>query len=170
MKKIVLTGGGTSGHVTPNIALVPKLKENDYEINIIGTAKEKPVTQPTLDHMLKQMEHIRVSVFEIGGKEVNGMIGLGMQLNQSMQKRDLDELIQQEEKEYKSIMEELNALELKSADDTISLDTDEYVIYKLEYDGHTLSPKPYNDYAIRHQKEEIERLKKESGQKFVLDL
>ena len=114
--------------------------ENDYEINIIGTAREKPVTQPTLDHMLKQMEHIRVSVFEIGGKEVNGMIGLGMQLNQSMQKRDLDELIQQEEKEYQSIMEELNA------------------------------PKPYNDYAIRHQKEEIERLKKESGQKFVLDL
>ena len=98
------------------------------------------------------------------------MIGLGMQLNQSMQKRDLDELIQQEEKEYQSIMEELNALELKSAEDTISLDTDEYVIYKLEYDGHTLSPKPYNDYAIRHQKEEIERLKKESGQKFVLDL
>ena len=125
--------------------------ENDYEINIIGTAREKPVTQPTLDHMLKQMEH-------------------GMQLNQSMQKRDLDELIQQEEKEYQSIMEELNALELKSADDTISLDTDEYVIYKLEYDGHTLSPKPYNDYAIRHQKEEIERLKKESGQKFVLDI
>ena len=144
--------------------------ENDYEINIIGTAREKPVTQPTLDHMLKQMEHIRVSVFEIGGQEVNGMIGLGMQLNQSMQKRDLDELIQQEEKEYQSIMEELNAIELKSADDTISLDTDEYVIYKLEYDGHTLSPKPYNDYAIRHQKEEIERLKKESGQKFVLDL
>ena len=119
--------------------------ENDYEINIIGTAREKPVTQPTLDHMLKQMEHIRVSVFEIGGKEVNGI-------------------------EYQSIMEELNAIELKSAEDTISLDTDEYVIYKLEYDGHTLSPKPYNDYAIRHQKEEIERLKKESGQKFVLDI
>ena len=67
-------------------------------------------------------------------------------------------------------MEELNDIELTSADDTIYLDTDEYVIYKLEYDGHTLSPKPYNDYAIRHQKEEIERLKKESGQKFVLDL
>lgn len=26
-KKIVLTGGGTAGHVTPNIALVPKLRE-----------------------------------------------------------------------------------------------------------------------------------------------
>lgn len=27
MKKIVLTGGGTAGHVTPNIALLPSLKE-----------------------------------------------------------------------------------------------------------------------------------------------
>jgi len=27
MKKIVLTGGGTAGHVTPNIALLPALKE-----------------------------------------------------------------------------------------------------------------------------------------------
>ena len=27
MKRIVLTGGGTAGHVTPNIALLPKLHE-----------------------------------------------------------------------------------------------------------------------------------------------
>lgn len=37
MKKIVLTGGGTAGHVTPNIALVPKLKESGFEIKYIGT-------------------------------------------------------------------------------------------------------------------------------------
>ena len=29
MKRIVLTGGGTAGHVTPNIALLPRLKELD---------------------------------------------------------------------------------------------------------------------------------------------
>ena len=27
MKKIVLTGGGTAGHVTPNIALLPGLQK-----------------------------------------------------------------------------------------------------------------------------------------------
>lgn len=27
MKKIVLTGGGTAGHVTPNIALLPVLRK-----------------------------------------------------------------------------------------------------------------------------------------------
>lgn len=37
MKKIVLTGGGTAGHVTPNIALVPKLKAAGFKIEYIGS-------------------------------------------------------------------------------------------------------------------------------------
>lgn len=37
MKRIVLTGGGTAGHVTPNIALISKLKELDYDIHYIGS-------------------------------------------------------------------------------------------------------------------------------------
>lgn len=37
MKKIVLTGGGTAGHVTPNIALLPRLQEEGYEIAYIGS-------------------------------------------------------------------------------------------------------------------------------------
>lgn len=37
MKKILLTGGGTAGHVTPNIALLPRLKEAGYEISYIGS-------------------------------------------------------------------------------------------------------------------------------------
>lgn len=37
MKKIVMTGGGTAGHVTPNIALLPALKEAGYDIQYIGS-------------------------------------------------------------------------------------------------------------------------------------
>lgn len=37
MKKIVLTGGGTAGHVTPNIALLPTLQEKGYEITYMGS-------------------------------------------------------------------------------------------------------------------------------------
>lgn len=36
-KKIVLTGGGTAGHVTPNIALLPELQKAGYEISYIGS-------------------------------------------------------------------------------------------------------------------------------------
>lgn len=37
MKKIILTGGGTAGHVTPNLALIPSLKERNYDIHYIGS-------------------------------------------------------------------------------------------------------------------------------------
>ena len=37
MKKIVLTGGGTAGHVTPNLALLPSLKEAGFEITYMGS-------------------------------------------------------------------------------------------------------------------------------------
>lgn len=37
MKKIVLTGGGTAGHVTPNIALLPRLQELGYEVHYMGS-------------------------------------------------------------------------------------------------------------------------------------
>ena len=37
MNRIVLTGGGTAGHVTPNIALFPRLKELNYDISYIGS-------------------------------------------------------------------------------------------------------------------------------------
>lgn len=37
MAKVLLTGGGTAGHVTPNIALLPSLKERGYEVAYIGS-------------------------------------------------------------------------------------------------------------------------------------
>ncbi len=36
-KKIVLTGGGTAGHITPNIALLPRLRQSGYEVSYIGS-------------------------------------------------------------------------------------------------------------------------------------
>ena len=48
MKKIILTGGGTAGHVTPNLALIPRLKDDGWEIHYIGAAgsvEETLITQ-----------------------------------------------------------------------------------------------------------------------------
>lgn len=36
-KKIVLTGGGTAGHVTPNLALRPELEKKGFEVSYIGS-------------------------------------------------------------------------------------------------------------------------------------
>lgn len=48
MKRIILTGGGTAGHVTPNIALLPRLKELQYDIHYIGSYQgiEKDLIEP----------------------------------------------------------------------------------------------------------------------------
>lgn len=37
MKRIVLTGGGTAGHVTPNMALIPELQKEGFDIQYIGS-------------------------------------------------------------------------------------------------------------------------------------
>lgn len=37
LKRIILTGGGTAGHVTPNIALLPSLQKEGYEVMYIGS-------------------------------------------------------------------------------------------------------------------------------------
>ncbi len=48
MKRIILTGGGTAGHVTPNIALLPRLEELGYDIQYIGSYNgiEKELIEP----------------------------------------------------------------------------------------------------------------------------
>ena len=48
MKRIILTGGGTAGHVTPNIALIPKLRELGFDIHYIGSYNgiEKDLIEP----------------------------------------------------------------------------------------------------------------------------
>lgn len=53
MKHIVLTGGGTAGHVTPNIALLPSLKNLDYKISYIGSLEgmeKQLITEQEIDY------------------------------------------------------------------------------------------------------------------------
>ena len=38
-KTIIFTGGGTAGHVTPNLALMEKLDRSEWEVHYIGTAE-----------------------------------------------------------------------------------------------------------------------------------
>ncbi|MCR4923469.1 MAG: undecaprenyldiphospho-muramoylpentapeptide beta-N-acetylglucosaminyltransferase [Lachnospiraceae bacterium] len=47
MKTIVLTGGGTAGHVTPNLALLPHLRKQGYNVEYIGSYEgiEKSLVQ-----------------------------------------------------------------------------------------------------------------------------
>ena len=46
-KTIILTGGGTAGHITPNLALIPLLQERGYEVHYIGSrgGMEQGLTQ-----------------------------------------------------------------------------------------------------------------------------
>ena len=76
-KKIVLTGGGTAGHITPNIALLPRLSQLGYEISYIGSynGMEKKLIEdydiPYYGWLLYTSDaaHERTSV-ELGGRRV----------------------------------------------------------------------------------------------------
>ena len=39
MNKILFTGGGSAGHVSVNVALIPEFKKNGYQISYIGSKK-----------------------------------------------------------------------------------------------------------------------------------
>ena len=39
MKRIVLTGGGTAGHVTPNLAIIPRLAQDGWDVHYVGEAE-----------------------------------------------------------------------------------------------------------------------------------
>ena len=56
MKKIILTGGGTAGHVTPNIALLPKLKEMGFDVSYIGSyegMEKKLIEEQNIPYLLQ---------------------------------------------------------------------------------------------------------------------
>ncbi|OWT32859.1 hypothetical protein BGI41_05405 [Methanobrevibacter sp. 87.7] len=138
--------------------------KNDYKINLIGTSKEIPVTKVTREHVLFSLEQIRKSEFDINGTKVNGLVALGRQLNPEIQEMPLDELISLEEKEYKNITEEILELPMLPEDEEIDLSTEDYLIYKLVKDEHSItSPKPANKFTLDYHMSEIKKLQKQNN-------
>lgn len=132
--------------------------ENHYEINQIGLSREIPVTENTVTHIKFSMEEIRNTEFSISDKKVNGFVAIAMQLNPAVQNMELDEAIELEEKEYQDILKELESLELLSNDDSIPLENDEYLIYKLEKDCHVTTSIPANEFTKKFYKDELKRI------------
>ena len=60
---------------------------------------------------------------------------------------EIDDIIDLEEKEYNDILVELDGLELLSDDDSIPLEGEEYLIYKLEKECHVTTSTPANEFT-----------------------
>ncbi len=132
--------------------------ENNYEINQVGLSREIPVTKHTITHVKLSMEEIRKSEFDVSDKKVNGFIAIAMQLNPNIQDMEIDDMIELEEKEYQSILEELDALELLGDDESIPLEGEEYLIYKLEKEHHLTKSTPANEFTKQYSIEELRRI------------
>jgi len=137
--------------------------KNSYEINLIGTSNEIPATENTKEHVLGNLNEIRNSKFDINGKEVNGIVGLSIQLNPLLQGKNIDDLVAKEEDEYENIVNEINGLETEDSEGSIELENDKFLIYKLEKDHHVTIAKPANGLTMKHHAEEIQRLKEMNG-------
>ena len=132
--------------------------ENHYEINQIGLSREIPVTKNTIDHIKFSMDEIRNTKFSISDKTVNGFVAIAMQLNPKVQEMELDDAIALEETEYQNILSELEGLEILDDDGTIPLQSDEYLIYKLEKDCHVTTSIPANEFTQKFYESELKRI------------
>ena len=63
-----------------------------------------------------------------------------------------------EETEFNNIMSELEELEVLSDDDTIPLDGEDYLIYKLEKDCHVTTSIPANKFTEEFFKNELKKI------------
>lgn len=132
--------------------------KNNYEINQIGLSNEIPLTKNTLSHVKLSMGEIRESKFDISDKTVNGFVAIALQLNPKIQEMELDDVITLEKKEYDEILEELESLELLDDGETIPLDNEEYLIYKLEKECHVTTSIPANEFTKKHYIDEIKKI------------
>jgi hypothetical protein len=104
------------------------------------------------------MDEIRNSQFSISDKTVNGFVAIALQLNPKVQEMELDDAIALEQSEYESILEELDNLELLDENGTIPLETEDYLIYKLEKDCHVTNSIPANKFTKRFYLDEMKRI------------
>lgn len=132
--------------------------QNHYEINQIGLSNEIPVTQNTIFHVKSSMDEIRASQFDISDKKVNGFVAIALQLNSKVQDMELTQAIELEEEEYQNIIAELDNLQLLSDDDTIPLENEEYLIYKLEKDCHVTTSTPANEFTKKFYEDELKKI------------
>lgn len=132
--------------------------KNNYEINQIGLSNEIPVTKNTLMHVKFSMDEIRNSRFSISDKTVNGFVAIALQLNPKVQEMELDDAVELEQKEYDSILEELDGLELLDENGTIPLESEDYLIYKLEKECHVTTSIPANEFTKKHYQDEIKKI------------
>ncbi len=132
--------------------------KNNYEINQIGLSSEIPVTKNTLNHVKLSMVEIRTARFELSNKMVNGFVAIATHLNPKAQKMELDELIELEEKEYENILNELDNLELLDDNESIPLNGEDYLVYKLEKDCHVTKSIPANLYTINYYNNELKKI------------
>ena len=132
--------------------------KNHYEINQIGLSREIPVTKNTITHIKFSMDEIRNSQFSLSDKTVNGFVAIAMQLNPKVQEMELDDVIELEENEYKNILSELDGLDVLSDDESIPLDGEEYLIYKLEKDCHVTTSTPANEFTQKFYEAELKKI------------
>ena len=132
--------------------------KNHYEINQIGLSREIPVTKNTITHIKFSMDEIRNSQFSLSDKTVNGFVAIAMQLNPKVQEMELDDVIELEEKEYQNILSELDSLDVLSDDESIPLDGEEYLIYKLEKDCHVTTSTPANEFTQKFYEDELKKI------------
>ncbi|MBR3155694.1 MAG: hypothetical protein IKF13_02630 [Methanobrevibacter sp.] len=132
--------------------------KNHYEINQIGLSREIPVTKNTITHIKFSMDEIRNSQFSLSDKTVNGFVAIAMQLNPKVQEMELDDVIELEENEYQNILSELDGLDVLSDDESIPLDGEEYLIYKLEKDCHVTTSTPANEFTQKFYEAELKKI------------
>ena len=71
---------------------------------------------------------------------------------------DLDEVIKLEETEYQNILNELDDLELLDDGETIPLNGEDFLIYKLKKDCHVTTSTPANSFTVDYYNNELKKI------------